>query len=49
MEKIYAMKLIEKCKKISQNATTYIKQFLDERNEDKIQLEIIKRYMDKIN
>lgn len=45
----WALNNLDKCKKISQNATIYMKQFLDERNEDKIQIEIIKRYMDKIN
>ena len=45
----WALNNLEKCKKIAENATTYMKQFLDEENENKIQIEMIKRYMDRID
>lgn len=37
-----------KCKEISKNASKYMDQFMDKGNEDRIQLELIKRYFDKI-
>ena len=40
---------LEVCKKISQNATSYMQMFLDDDNENKIQIELIKRYMQKID
>lgn len=45
----WALNNLEKCKKIAENATTYMKQFLDEENENKIQIEMIKRYMARID
>ena len=45
----WALNNLEECKKISENATLYMQQFLDLDNENKIQAEVIKRYMQKIN
>lgn len=44
----WAKNNISKCKEISKNATEYMQQFLDKQNEDKIQIELIRRYFDKL-
>ena len=40
---------LDDCEKISQNATKYIQQFMDEKKEKEITIKVIEKYLEKIN